>query len=76
MRARRFVIRLFILYLASISQSRFIGYHSRITRFPDDGAGVAILTNDDAFGPVMKEIIKYRLADEIFGLQPVDWDSR
>ncbi|KAJ7321670.1 beta-lactamase/transpeptidase-like protein, partial [Mycena albidolilacea] len=52
------------------------GYHSRITRFPDDGAGVAILTNDDAFGPVMKEIIKYRLADEIFGLQPVDWDSR
>ncbi|KAJ7309286.1 hypothetical protein DFH08DRAFT_974767 [Mycena albidolilacea] len=31
-----------------------IWYHSRITSFPDDGAGVAILTNNDAFGPVMK----------------------
>jgi hypothetical protein len=36
----------------------------------------ASLTNDDAFRPVMKEIIKYRLADEIFGLQLVDWNSR
>ncbi|KAJ7774038.1 beta-lactamase/transpeptidase-like protein [Mycena metata] len=52
------------------------GYHSRITRFPFDNAGIAILTNDDAFGPLLKEVIKFRLADEILGLEPIDWNSR
>ncbi|KAJ7873830.1 hypothetical protein B0H14DRAFT_3438048 [Mycena olivaceomarginata] len=40
-----------------------------------DSPPLASLTNDNAFRPVMKEIIKYRLADEIFGLQLVDWNS-
>ncbi|KAJ7910142.1 hypothetical protein B0H13DRAFT_1482137, partial [Mycena leptocephala] len=50
------------------------GFHSQITRFPADGAGIAVLTKDD-FGELMKEVIKFRIIDEIFGLNPVDWDS-
>ncbi|KAJ7336729.1 hypothetical protein DFH08DRAFT_1017783 [Mycena albidolilacea] len=38
------------------------GYHSRITRFPDDGAGVAILTDDDAFGPPVDWDSRYQAA--------------
>ncbi|KAJ7812487.1 hypothetical protein B0H14DRAFT_1454179 [Mycena olivaceomarginata] len=52
------------------------GYQSRITRFPFDNAGVAILTNDETFGSIMQEIIKYRLADAIFGLEALDLTSR
>ncbi|KAJ7451980.1 beta-lactamase/transpeptidase-like protein, partial [Mycena latifolia] len=51
------------------------GFHSQITRFPADGVGIAVLTNDD-FGVLMKEVIKFRIIDEVFGLDPVDWDSR
>jgi hypothetical protein len=47
-----------------------------VTRYPFDGVGVAIMTNDDAFGPLLKEIIKFRIADEAFKLEPVDWNSR
>ncbi|KAJ7484270.1 beta-lactamase/transpeptidase-like protein [Mycena latifolia] len=52
------------------------GYHSRITRFPNDGVGIAIFTNDDNAGPLLKEVLKFRIADEAFGLDPVDWKSR
>ncbi|KAJ7348606.1 beta-lactamase/transpeptidase-like protein [Mycena albidolilacea] len=51
------------------------GFHSQITRFPADGVGIAVLTNDD-YGVLMKEVIKFRIIDEIFGPDPVDWDSR
>ncbi|KAJ6627613.1 beta-lactamase/transpeptidase-like protein [Mycena sp. CBHHK59/15] len=44
------------------------GFPSQITRFPNDGLGVAVLTNDDAFGTLFKEVIKYRIVDEVFGL--------
>ncbi|KAJ7662523.1 beta-lactamase/transpeptidase-like protein [Mycena polygramma] len=51
------------------------GYFAQITRFPDDGVGLAVMSNDQ-LGPITNYIIKYRLVDEIFGLDPVDWDSR
>lgn len=38
--------------------------------------GIAVITNDDIFGPLLKEVIKFRIADEALGLEPVDWDSR
>ncbi|KAJ7655931.1 beta-lactamase/transpeptidase-like protein, partial [Mycena rosella] len=47
-----------------------------ITRFLVDGLGIAVLTNDDTFGQSFREVIKYRIADEAFGLPPVDWNSR
>ncbi|KAJ6599954.1 beta-lactamase/transpeptidase-like protein [Mycena vulgaris] len=54
----------------------FSGFHSQITRFLADGLGIAVLTNDDTFGALFREVIKYRIADQAFGLDPVDWNSR
>ncbi|KAF7338793.1 Beta-lactamase class penicillin binding protein [Mycena sanguinolenta] len=54
----------------------WIGFHSQITRFPIDGFGIAVLTNDDTFGSVMLEVVKYRVIDSFFGLDPVDWNTR
>ncbi|KAJ7686800.1 beta-lactamase/transpeptidase-like protein [Mycena rosella] len=50
------------------------GFHSMFTRFPYEGAGVAILSNDDLF--YIREVIRYRLIDELFELEPVDWNTR
>ncbi|KAI3621302.1 beta-lactamase class penicillin binding protein [Moniliophthora roreri] len=49
--------------------------HSIVARLPFDNIGVAVLTNDDDIGPIIREIIKYRLIDEALGLEPYDWDS-
>ncbi|KAJ6600441.1 hypothetical protein DFH09DRAFT_901426, partial [Mycena vulgaris] len=48
----------------------------QVTRFPADAFGVAVFTNDDTFGTLFKEVIKFRLVDEVLGLEPVDWNSR
>ncbi|KAJ6520594.1 beta-lactamase/transpeptidase-like protein [Mycena vulgaris] len=52
------------------------GFHSMFTRFPFEGAGVgvAILTNDDVF--FIRDAIRYRIFDELFELEPVDWNTR
>ncbi|KAJ6463409.1 beta-lactamase/transpeptidase-like protein [Mycena sanguinolenta] len=50
------------------------GFHSMVTRFPYEGAGVAIIINDDLSS--LREIIRYRIMDELFGLEPVDWNTR
>ncbi|KAJ7938345.1 beta-lactamase/transpeptidase-like protein [Mycena leptocephala] len=50
------------------------GFHGMITRFPFEGAGVAILSNDDLF--YTREIIRYRIMDKLFELDPVDWNTR
>ncbi|KAF7326632.1 Beta-lactamase domain-containing protein [Mycena venus] len=50
------------------------GFHSAFTRFPFEGAGVAILSNDDLF--YIRDTIRYRVMDELFGLEPVDWNTR
>ncbi|KAJ7431232.1 beta-lactamase/transpeptidase-like protein [Mycena latifolia] len=50
------------------------GFHSMFTRFPFEGVGVAVLTNDDLF--YIRDIIRYRVMDELFGLEPVDWNTR
>ncbi|KAJ7512344.1 beta-lactamase/transpeptidase-like protein [Mycena galericulata] len=57
-------------------QMLLLSFHSQVTRFPNDGFGVAVLTNDDAFGTYFKEVIKFRIIDEVLGLQPVDWNTR
>ncbi|KAF7373511.1 Beta-lactamase domain-containing protein [Mycena sanguinolenta] len=50
------------------------GFHSMVTRFPYEGAGVAILINDDLY--YLRDVIRYRIIDELFGLDPVDWNTR
>ncbi|KAK7055396.1 beta-lactamase domain-containing protein [Favolaschia claudopus] len=50
------------------------GFHSIFTRFPYEGAGVAVLSNDDLF--YIRDTIRYRIIDELLGLDPVDWNTR
>ncbi|RDB26831.1 Gigasin-6 [Hypsizygus marmoreus] len=52
------------------------GYNSVIARLPFNNLGVAVLTNDNEYGGVISEIIRYRLLDVSLGLEPVDWNSR
>jgi hypothetical protein len=52
------------------------GFYSQISRLPFDNVGVAVLTNDNLYGPYIMEIIRWRLLDEAIGLEPVDWSSR
>ncbi|KAJ7249453.1 beta-lactamase/transpeptidase-like protein [Mycena rebaudengoi] len=52
------------------------GFHSQVTRLPFDGLGIAVLTNDDNYGPLFREAIKYRIIDAALGLEPVDWSAR
>nr|GAT43184.1 predicted protein [Mycena chlorophos] len=51
-----------------------LGFHSMVTWFPNDGAGVVIMINDDL--EYYREIIRYRVFDMLFGLDPVDWNTR
>ncbi|KIK64017.1 hypothetical protein GYMLUDRAFT_40239 [Collybiopsis luxurians FD-317 M1] len=51
------------------------GFHTQITRFPFENVGVAVLSNDDAFGGLFIEVIKGRIIDKMFGLEPIDWNS-
>ncbi|KAF8641380.1 hypothetical protein AX16_010001 [Volvariella volvacea WC 439] len=52
------------------------GFHSQIARFPNDNLGVAVFTNDDVYGVLIMEAIKYILVDAALGLEPIDWDTR
>ncbi|KAE9390247.1 beta-lactamase/transpeptidase-like protein [Gymnopus androsaceus JB14] len=52
------------------------GFHSQIIRFPFDDFGLVLLLNDDKFGTHMYEVMKWRIVDEILGLESVDWNSR
>ncbi|KAJ3818843.1 beta-lactamase/transpeptidase-like protein [Lentinula raphanica] len=52
------------------------GFRSQVTRFPFSNTGIAVLSNDDMYGDVFMEIIKWRIVDELFGLEAVDWNSR
>ncbi|KAJ7101414.1 beta-lactamase/transpeptidase-like protein [Mycena belliarum] len=50
------------------------GFHSVFTRFPFDGAAVGVIINDDL--SYIRDIIRYRIMDELFELAPVDWNTR
>ena len=52
------------------------GYRTQITRFPNDGLGIAVLVNEDR-GVYAYEAIKWRIAEELLGLpHRVDWNQR
>lgn len=53
-----------------------IGFQSQITRLPFDNVGVAVLTNDDKYGMIIMEIIKFHLLDKALGLDTIDWNGR
>ena len=50
---------------------------AQIIRFPNDGLGIAILTNDSPLGQIFYDIVKWRIAEELLGLPvQVDWNAR
>ncbi|RDB16293.1 Gigasin-6 [Hypsizygus marmoreus] len=63
------------------------GFKSQVARFSNlapgtlrtfpnaTGLGIAVFSND-ADGGVVLEAVKWRIVDELFGLEPIDWYSR
>ncbi|KAF9023977.1 hypothetical protein BDZ89DRAFT_955158 [Hymenopellis radicata] len=44
-------------------------------RVPSANLAVAVLTNDDTYGPYFIQVIKYRILDSLLGLNPTDWNT-
>ncbi|KAJ7742566.1 beta-lactamase/transpeptidase-like protein [Mycena metata] len=55
---------------------RGFGFKSQVTRIPTQNFGVAVLSNDEAFGFEIVEAIKFRVIDEVLNLQVIDWTER
>ncbi|KAJ7144729.1 beta-lactamase/transpeptidase-like protein, partial [Mycena crocata] len=51
------------------------GFKTIISRLPHDNIGVVVLSNDDN-GVRIMEPVKFRIIDELLGLEPVDWAGR
>jgi hypothetical protein len=49
------------------------GFQSECMLLPDDGIGVAVLTNTSS--SAMAPVVAYRVLDELLGLEPLDWFS-
>ena len=47
--------------------------HTPHMLLPDDGIGVAVMTNTSSSG--MAPVVAYRVLDELLGLEPLDWFS-
>lgn len=56
----------------NIVTSTSLGFNSFLSRFPFDGVGIAVLTNDDKLGSSISLAVKYRLADQALKLSPLD----
>ncbi|KAG5643175.1 hypothetical protein DXG03_001379 [Asterophora parasitica] len=52
------------------------GFNSQISRLPNDGIGIAVLTNDHEYGRQISQLIKYYILDRALGLEPIDWSTR
>jgi hypothetical protein len=52
------------------------GQMSQVIRLPAKGIGIAIMINDGHFGTALTSVIKFRIIDEMLGLDPIDWEER
>ncbi|KAF8913691.1 beta-lactamase/transpeptidase-like protein [Mucidula mucida] len=62
-------------YLTVGHEGDVAGFHSAMIRVPSAKLAVAVLTNDDTYGPSFIQVIKYRLLDVLLGLNSTDWNS-
>jgi len=53
-----------------------LGFMSEIIRYPNDGLGIAVLTNDVPRGYLAAQIISWRVAEKLLGLPHADWRTR
>ncbi|KAJ7510721.1 beta-lactamase/transpeptidase-like protein [Mycena galericulata] len=51
------------------------GFKTQVARFPNDNLGVIVLSNDENGDPII-DAVKWRLVDQAFGLEPIDWARR
>jgi hypothetical protein len=49
------------------------GFEAECLLLPDDGIGVAVMTNISA--NAMAPVVAYRVLDELLGLEPLDWSA-
>ncbi|KAJ7155199.1 beta-lactamase/transpeptidase-like protein [Mycena filopes] len=54
----------------------YVGFKAQVTRFPSKDLAIAVLSNEEDWGNKIMEAVKYRIVDEVLGLEPVDWTSR
>ncbi|KAH8827681.1 beta-lactamase/transpeptidase-like protein [Flagelloscypha sp. PMI_526] len=52
------------------------GFLTQIIRFPDQGFGVAVFSNDDVVGQVLHDTVKWWIVDTVLGLERIDWNTR
>lgn len=52
------------------------GQKSYIIRLPDKMIGVAVMCNDDESGDMFNEVAKWRIIDDLLGLDPIDFKTR
>jgi CubicO group peptidase (beta-lactamase class C family) len=52
------------------------GQMSQVIRVPSKGIGIAIIVNDDAYGTAYHTVAKWRILDEMLGLEPINWEER
>ena len=50
-------------------------YRTQVTRFPNDNLGIITLFIDENGGSLL-EAVNFRIADEILGLNQLDWNDR
>ncbi|KAF7331629.1 F-box domain-containing protein [Mycena kentingensis (nom. inval.)] len=51
------------------------GFKTQVARFPNDNLAIVALSNDENGGHIM-ESVKWRIADQAFGLEKIDWAKR
>ena len=51
------------------------GYRTQVARFPDENLGIITLSNDENGGSLL-EAVKFCIAEEILGLNQLDWNGR
>ncbi|KAJ7686213.1 beta-lactamase/transpeptidase-like protein [Mycena rosella] len=52
------------------------GFKSQVTRFPAQNLGIVVMSNEEELGSNVMEAVKYRIADEAFRLEAIDWTAR
>jgi hypothetical protein len=52
------------------------GQKSQVIRLPDQLIGLAIMVNDEQLGDLYHAVAKWRIIDQLLGLEPIDFRSR
>ncbi|KAH8830036.1 beta-lactamase/transpeptidase-like protein [Flagelloscypha sp. PMI_526] len=52
------------------------GFAVETMRFPSDGFGIAVFTNDETVGESIRHTIKYNIVDRVLEMEAIDWNSR